>query len=78
MASKRKPVFLDTKLQVLDEVNKKVKFTTQNAKEYGIPCSILSMWLKNKDALRIAHGNLCANRSIYLQSLPDAQLCFSC
>ena len=55
MASKRKPVSIDTKLQALDEVDKKVKSKTQIAKEYGVPCSTLSTWLKNKDALRKAH-----------------------
>ena len=54
MASKRKPVSLDTKLQALDEVDKKPK--TQIAKEYGVPCSTLSTWLKNKDALGKVHG----------------------
>ena len=35
MASKRKPVSVDTKLQVPDEVDKKVKSKTRIAKEYG-------------------------------------------
>ena len=35
MASKRKPVSFDTKLQFLDEVDKNVKAKTQIAKEYG-------------------------------------------
>ena len=48
MASKRKPVSIDTKLQALDEVDKKVKSKTQIAKEYGVPCSTLSTWLKNR------------------------------
>jgi len=61
MASKHKPVSHDTKLQVLDEVDEKVKPKTQTAKEYGVPCSTLSMRLKKKDALRKAHANLCAN-----------------
>ena len=39
MASKRKPVSLDTKLQILDAVDKKVKSKTEIAKEYGVPCS---------------------------------------
>ena len=39
MASKRKPVSIDTKLQALDEVDKKVKSKTQIAKEYGVPFS---------------------------------------
>ena len=38
MASKRKPVSIDTKVQALDEV----------AKEYGVPCNTLLTWLKNK------------------------------
>ena len=71
MVSKCKPVSIDTELQVLDEVDKKMKAKTQTAKEYGIPCSTLSTWLKNKDALRKNHGNLCAKLSTYLQSLPD-------
>ena len=78
MASKRKPVSIDTKLQALDEVVRKAKSKTQIAKEYGVPCSTLSTWLKNKDALRKAHGNLFAKLSIYLQSLPDTQQIFSC
>ena len=36
MASKRKPISTDTKLQALDEVDKKVKSKTQIAKEYSI------------------------------------------
>ena len=36
MASKRKLVSIDTKLQALDEVDKKVKSKTQIAKEYGV------------------------------------------
>ena len=62
MASKRKPVSIDTKLQALDEVDKKVKSKTQIAKEYGVPSSTLSTWLKNKDALRKAHGNFAPAR----------------
>ena len=59
MASKCKPVSIDTKLQTLDEVDKKVKSKTGIAKEYGVPCtgSTLLMWLKNKDALRKTDGN---------------------
>ena len=78
MASRRKPVSLDTKLQVIDQVDKKVKATTQIDKEYGVPYSTLSKWLKNKDSLRKTHGNLFAKLSIYLQSLPDTQQIFSC
>ena len=62
MASKRKPGSADTKFQALDEVNKKVKSKTQIAKEYGVPCSTLSTWLKNKEALRQAHGNFAPAR----------------
>ena len=68
----------DKKLQGLYEVDKKVKAKAQIAKEYGVPCSTLSMWLKNKDTLRKAHRNLFAKLSIYLQSLPDMQLIFLC
>ena len=71
MARKRKPVSIEIKLQALDEVDKKVKSKTQIAKEYGVPCSTLSTWLKNKDALRKTHENVCTKLSIYLQSLPD-------
>jgi len=39
MASKHKPVSIDTKLQVLDEVDKKVKAKTQ----IGVWCSTLSV-----------------------------------
>ena len=53
MATKRKPVSLDTKLQVHDKVDKKVK--AKIAKEYVVPCSTLSRWLKNIDALTKAH-----------------------
>ena len=35
MASKRKPVSIDTELRALDEVDKKVKSKTQITKEYG-------------------------------------------
>ena len=35
MASKRKPVSIDTKLQVLDNVDKRVKSKIKIAKEYG-------------------------------------------
>ena len=45
MTSKCEPVSSDTKLQALDEVNKKVKSKTQIAKEYGVPCSTLSTGL---------------------------------
>ena len=48
MTSKHKPVSLDTKLQVLDEVDKKVKAKTQIAKEYSVPYITLSTLLKNK------------------------------
>ena len=73
MASKRKPVSIDTKLQVIDEVNKNVKGKTQIAKELSVPCSTLSMWLKNKDTLRKAHRNLFVKLGIYSQSLADTQ-----
>jgi len=69
MPSRHKPVTIDTKLQVPDEFDQKVKAKTQIAKEYGVPCSTLSTWLKNKDALIKTHGNLCAKLSIYIQSL---------
>ena len=36
MTSKHKPVSLDTKLQTLDEVGKRVKANTQIAKEYNM------------------------------------------
>ena len=78
MDSKRKPVSLDTKLQVLDEVDKKVEDKTQITKDYGVPCSTLSTWRKNKDALRKYHGNLFAELSICLKSLPNTQQIFSC
>jgi len=39
MASKRKPVSIDAKLEALGEVDKKVKSMTQIPKEYGVPCS---------------------------------------
>ena len=45
MASKRKPVSIDTKLQALDEVDKKVKSDTQTAKKYSVPGSTLSTWM---------------------------------
>ena len=54
-----------------------MKAKTQIAKEYGVPCSTLSMWLKNKDALRKAHRNLFAKQNICLQSSPDTQQIFS-
>jgi len=57
MASKCKPVSLHTKLQALDEDDKNVKAKTQIAKEYGVPYSTLSTWLKNMDTLRKSHEN---------------------
>ena len=56
MASKRKPVSPDTNFEALVKVDKNVKGKTQIVKEYGVPCSTRSTWLKNKDALRKAHG----------------------
>jgi len=41
MASKHKSVSIETKLQVLDEVDKKVKSKTQIAKEYGLLCRVI-------------------------------------
>ena len=52
----------------------------QIAKEYVfrvVHCQ-LTWLLKNKDALRKAHGSLCGKLSTYLQSLPDTQHIFSC
>jgi len=60
LASKRKPVSIDRKLQAFDEVDKTLKYKTQIANEYSGLCT-LSTWLKNKDALGKAHGN-CASR----------------
>jgi len=34
-----------------------MKYKTHITKEYGVPCSTLSMWFNNKDAFRKAHGN---------------------
>ena len=42
MASKRKPVSLDSKLQILEEVDKNVKAKTQITEEYTVPSSTLS------------------------------------
>jgi len=36
MASKRKRVYIDTKVQALDEVDKWIKSKAQIAKEYGV------------------------------------------
>ena len=57
MASKHKPISLDTKLQALDKVDKKGKAKTQISKEYDVLCSTLSTWLMNNDALKKAHRN---------------------
>jgi len=62
MSSKGKPVSIDTNLQALDEVDKRAKSKTQIAKEFGVPCITLSIPLKNKDALRNAHGNCVRSR----------------
>ena len=53
MATKRKPISGYIKLQALDEVDRKVKSKSQNVKQYGVLCSTLSTWLKNKEALRL-------------------------
>ena len=42
MASKCKPVFVDTKLQALDTAEGKVKSNSKIVKGYGVPCSKLS------------------------------------
>ena len=45
-------------VQALAEVDKKAKSMTQIAMEYGVLRSTLSLWSKNKEALRQAQGNL--------------------
>ena len=39
-------VFVDMKLQALDEVEKKIKPKAEIAKGYGVPASTLSTWIK--------------------------------
>ena len=53
MASKGKPITIDTKLQALAEIDKKSRIKERDSR--GIPCSvnILLTRLKNK----MAHGN---------------------
>ena len=67
MASKRKPIYFDTKLQALDEVDKKVKAQTQISKEYDVPCSTLSTCQKNKDEVILSLLGL--KRSINITKL---------
>ena len=49
MATKRKNVSIETKIEALQEVNKGVKSKTTIAKEYGVPVSTLSTWIQTKD-----------------------------
>ena len=51
MASKRKNVSIETKIQALQELTSGVKSKSQVAKEYGVPPSTLSTWIKNKDTI---------------------------
>ena len=49
MASKRKNVSIETKTQALQELSSGGK--SHAAKEYGVPPSTLSTWIKNKDTI---------------------------
>jgi len=56
--SKRKHscVSVDIKLQALDEVDKNIKSKADISKEYGVPASTLSTWIKNSQSLRQTEG----------------------
>lgn len=60
--AKRKHASIDTKLQAIEEVERSEKSKTEIAKSFGIPCSTLSTWLKNKDSLRQAQDSFAPAR----------------
>ena len=62
MARKHKLVYLDTKLQALDEVDKDWKLRLELLKSMVFCVAYCQHGGRtNKDALRKAHRNLCAN-----------------
>ena len=49
--AKRIHLSIDAKLTAVEEVENTKKPKSEIAKSYGVPCSTLSTWLKNKDSL---------------------------
>lgn len=51
MAAKRKHATMNTKMQAILEVEKNVKSKSEIARDFGIPLSTLSTWLRKKEAI---------------------------
>ena len=56
--AKRCTLTLGVKIQALDEVEKRVKSKAAIAREYRVPCSTLSTWIKNSASLRLSGGRI--------------------
>ena len=52
--AKRTHLPIETRLAAVEVAEKQQKTKSEIAKSYGVPCSTLSTWLKNKDILKSA------------------------